>query len=218
MKNHFAEKSDNMSDSNERIETYSEPVLAGASAPEDMQKDTVKPKGKDSFITFMKELPALIITAVVIAFVVKWLIVQPFYIPSQSMEPTLVPGDQVLVSKFIYRFVSPEPGNIIVFIPPNNENVDFIKRIVAVGGDTVQVKEGLVFVNGKQLQMDYRTEPGDYSNFGPKRIPEDFVFVMGDNRSNSMDSRVFGPVPKKNILGRAFMIHWPLSHTRLLNQ
>ncbi len=176
-----------------------------------------KPKDKDSFVSFLKELPVLVITAVAIAFVIKWLVVQPFYIPSGSMEPTLMPGDRVLVTKFIYRFVKPKPGDIIVFIAPNGDGRDFIKRIVATGGDTVEVKEGRLFVNGKPSQGDYKTMPGDYSNFPATKIPKGRVFVMGDNRPNSMDARVFGPLDENAILGRAFMVYWPTYHMKTLN-
>jgi signal peptidase I len=177
----------------------------------------IKPESKDSFVSFLKELPVLVITAVVIAFVIKWLVVQPFYIPSGSMEPTLVPGDRVLVSKFIYKFVNPKPGDIVVFIAPNGDGRDFIKRIVATEGDTVEVKEGRLFVNGRLSVGDYKTMPGDYSNFPATKIPTGRVFVMGDNRPNSMDARVFGPVEKSSILGRAFVVYWPLDHMTLLN-
>ncbi len=176
-----------------------------------------KPEGKDSFISFMKELPVLIITAVAIAFVIKWLVVQPFYIPSGSMEPTLIPGDRVLVSKFIYRFVKPKPGDIIVFIAPNGDGRDFIKRIVATGGDTVEVKEGQLYVNDEPSKGDYHIMPGDYSNFPATKIPKGHVFVMGDNRPNSMDARVFGPLDENAILGRAFMVYWPFYHIKMLN-
>ncbi|NCO65577.1 signal peptidase I [Candidatus Aquicultor secundus] len=193
--------------------------LANSLANDSSESNEIKsePRGKDSFVSFLKELPVLVITAVIIAFVIKWLVVQPFYIPSGSMEPTLVPGDRVLVSKFIYRFVQPKPGDIIVFIAPNGDGRDFIKRIVATGGDTVEVKEGRLYVNGKPSQGDYKTMPGDYSNFPAKKIPKGRVFVMGDNRPNSMDARVFGPLDENAILGRAFTVYWPLDHMTLLN-
>ncbi|MBE0447633.1 MAG: signal peptidase I [Actinobacteria bacterium] len=172
-------------------------------------------KEKDSFISFVKELPLLIIAAVVIALVIKWFFIQPFYIPSRSMEPTLVPNDLVLVSKFIYKFASPKTGDIIVFIPPDDKR-DFIKRIVATEGDIVQVRNGELFINGKVAKQDYETMPGDFDNWGPGEIPEDHVFVMGDNRPNSHDGRKFGPVPESSIIGRAFMVYWPPGHIKLL--
>ncbi|HZD60021.1 MAG TPA: signal peptidase I, partial [Anaerolineae bacterium] len=156
---------------------------------------------KDSFASFIRELPVLVITAVVIAFIVKWFVVQPFYIPSQSMEPTLVPKDRVLVSKFIYKFTSPKPGDVVVFIPPiPGEDRDFIKRVVAVEGDTVRVVNGKLIINGKVAKQDYEVMPGDFDNSGPEVVPKDNVFVMGDNRPNSYDSRRFGPVPEENIV------------------
>ena len=186
--------------------------------PRDMYEEvTPQAREKDSFISFLKELPALILTAVIIAVVIKWLIIQPFYIPSQSMEPTLVPEDRVLVSKFIYRFVEPKPGDVIVFVAPNEGGKDFIKRIVATEGDTVKVIDGQLFINDKTAQQDFETMPGDYSNWGPETIKQDHVFVMGDNRPNSLDSRVFGQLPENAILGRAFMVYWPVDRVKLLN-
>jgi len=182
--------------------------------PGDLKRETDE---RDSFISFLKELPLLVITAVAIAFVIKWLIVQPFYIPSQSMEPTLIPEDRVLVSKFIYRFVEPKAGDIVVFVAPNGDGRDFIKRIVATEGDVVRVKEGELFVNDMPAKQDYETMPGDYSDWGPEEINKDHVFVMGDNRPNSLDGRVFGQLPEDNILGRAFMIYWPVHRIQILN-
>jgi len=172
---------------------------------------------QNSFTSFLKELPVLVITAVIIALVIRWLVVQPFFIPSQSMEPTLYPGDRVLVSKFIYRFTSPKPGDVIVFIAPNEGGRDFIKRIVAVEGDTVQVKEGRLFVNGRPYTGNFKTMPGDNSNWGPQKISKNHVFVMGDNRPNSLDGRVFGPITKDSILGRAFVVYWPLDRIGIIN-
>lgn len=211
MNNYSVEESGKMSD------TENETPESGLSELEAENSKQINIKKEDGpVVAFLKELPVLFITAVAIAFVIKWLVVQPFYIPSQSMEPTLVPGDRVLVSKFIYRFVEPKPGDIIVFIAPNDESRDFIKRVVATENDTVEVKDGKLYVNGKLSTGTYKTMPGDYSNWGPKEIEKDHVFVMGDNRPNSMDGRVFGPLPKKNILGKAFMVYWPPTRIKLL--
>jgi signal peptidase I len=169
----------------------------------------------NSFLSFMRELPALVITAVVIAFLLKWLVIQPFYIPSESMEPTLVPADRVLVSKFIYRFVKPHRGDVIVFIAPRGD-VDFIKRIIAVGGDTIEQKNGIVYVNGKESKGDYKITPGDTFSFSKVKIAKGHVFVMGDNRINSSDSRVIGPIPESSIIGKAFVLYWPLKRANLL--
>jgi len=176
-----------------------------------------KPNVKESFGSFLKEVPALVFTAVIIALAIRWLIVQPFYIPSPSMEPTLKPGDRVLVSKFIYKFTEPSRGDVIVFVAPNGDGRDFIKRIVAVEGDVVQIKDGELFINEKSADGKYETMPGDFSNWGPQKIAKNHVFVMGDNRPNSMDGRVFGPLPESNIVGRAFVIYWPASRLNILN-
>ncbi len=162
-----------------------------------------------SFSSFLRELPVLVVTAVVVAWLVKSFIIQPFVIPSGSMEPTLVPGDRVLVTKFLYRFRDPQPGDIIVFIPPNDATKDFIKRVVAVGGQKLEVKSGKVYIDGRSAQEPSAATSGDLSNYGPLVIPAGSVFVMGDNRPNSMDGRVFGPIKTDKILGEAFTIYWP---------
>jgi len=176
----------------------------------------LKEERKGELTAFLKELPILIITAVVLAWLIKTYVVQPFYIPSGSMEPTLYPGDRVLVNKFIYKFQEPKPGNIVVFVPPGNTNKDFIKRIIAVEGQQVEVRSGKVFVNGKVKSEPYTISMYDSNNYGPERIPLDSVFVMGDNRPNSQDSRVFGSLPEDSLVGEAFMIYWPPQRIRLL--
>ena len=152
---------------------------------------------------------------------VRPFVVEAFYIPSGSMIPTLEIGDRVLVNKFIYRFEEPERGDVVVFesVEPNDDGSrdDLIKRVVAVEGDEVAVREGTLFINGNPQDESYvNDEFPDTSFFGPTVIPEDHVFAMGDNRSNSRDSRFFGPVPFENIEGEAFLVFWPLSRLGLL--
>ena len=152
---------------------------------------------------------------------VRPFVVEAFYIPSGSMIPTLEVGDRVLVNKFIYRFEDPERGDVVVFesVEPNADGSrdDLIKRVVAVEGDEVAVREGTLFVNGQPQDDSYvNDEFPDTSFFGPTVIPEDHIFAMGDNRSNSRDSRFFGPVPAENIEGEAFIVFWPLSRLGLL--
>jgi signal peptidase I len=171
---------------------------------------------KGELIAFLKELPILIITAVILAWLIKAYVVQPFYIPSGSMEPTLYPGDRVLVNKFIYRFQEPKPDDIVVFVPPGNTHKDFIKRIIAVEGQEVEVRGGRVYVSGKAKAEPYVISVYDSNNYGPERISLNNVFVMGDNRPNSQDSRVFGPLSEEKIVGKAFMIYWPPQRIRLL--
>jgi len=165
--------------------------------------------------SFFRELPLLLVSAVLIAWTVRTFIFQPFYIPSGSMEPTLYPRDRVIVNKFIYRFSEPKRGDIIVFLPPN-DNRDYIKRIIGLPGETLEIKKGVVYINQQQLSEPYKIKQPDLTNFGPFKIPPSNYFVMGDNRPNSSDSRVFGPLRKERIIGRAVLIYWPLSRLRWL--
>jgi len=166
---------------------------------------------------FLLETILLIVVAFLIAFAIKSFIVQPFLIPSESMMPTLQPGDRVLVSKFFYKFNEPKPGDIVVFISPTDLNKDYIKRVTAVGGEKIEVKKGQVLINGEFIEESYAVKDGDLSDYGPVEIPKDSIFVMGDNRANSGDSRIFGPIKKKSILGRNFAIYWPLDRISLVN-
>ena len=165
-------------------------------------------------------LEFLIILLVAFALVfglVRPFIVEAFYIPSESMVPTLEVGDRVFVNKFIYRFAEPERGDIVVFESIEGSEQDLIKRVVAAPGNSVAVQNGVLFVNGQPQEEPYVNDAfPDGSFFGPTTVPEDSVFVMGDNRGNSRDSRFFGPVSISNIEGEAFMTFWPPSHVDLL--
>ncbi len=176
--------------------------------------------------------------AFAIALLLKTFIVQAFYIPSASMEETLQIGDRVLVEKVTYRLSEPGRGHVVVFEKdlgtpliaeeddrsvfqqindairglfgfPTGTAQDFIKRALAVGGDTIEGRDGEVFVNGEAVDEPY-LEPGtETSSFGPVEVPDGQIFVMGDNRDNSDDSRNFGPVPVDTVVGRAFLLIWP---------
>lgn len=170
-----------------------------------------------SLYSFFRELPVLLVSAVLIAFVLKVYVVQPFWIPTPSMVPTLMPDDRVLALKFIYRFTDPKPGDIVVFVPPNEKSKDYIKRVVAVGGQRIKIVDGVVYINGKPLAEPYLSpDSADSGSMAEQRIPPGKVFVMGDNRPNSLDSRVFGPVSVDAIVGKAVVIYWPLDRIRLL--
>lgn len=179
--------------------------------------DEDRAKDKESFIDFLKELPALVVIAFIIAIILRTFVFQITLINQESMEPTLYPNDRTIVTKFVYWYSAPKPGDIIIIVPPGiNDGRDFVKRIVAAEGDLVQVKDGKLFVNGKLSEDDYKTMPGDYSNSGPIKVPKGNVFVLGDNRPVSQDSRWFGPVPKKNIIGKVMVVFWPFNHLKLL--
>lgn len=167
-------------------------------------------------ITFVVELPFIIAVAFLLAWAVKIWIVQPFFIPTGSMEPTLISKDQVLVNRFIFRLSDPSFGDIIVFKYPIDPKKDFIKRVVATPGHVLELKDGQIYLDRHAMTESYIEKTNDTSNYGPIRIPPGKIFVMGDNRANSFDSRVFGLVPIENVKGRAFCIYWPISRMRRL--
>ena len=198
-------------------------------------------KARNPILRFMGELPGLIIIAFVLALLIKSFLVQAFFIPSGSMEPTLKPGDRVLVVKVPYYLHDPRRGDIIVFSDPNStgetkrgvvggffhwvvqglgvtspDNPDFIKRVIGLPGDTVWGKGGSVYVNGVKLTEPYLTQQtGDFQHF---KVPPGDLFVMGDNRGNSLDSRYsLGYVPIDKVIGKADIIIWPPSRLGLLH-
>ncbi len=187
-----------------------------------MTKDD-KPKSK------VKEYVESIIIAILIALFIRTFIVCAYKIPSRSMVPTLLVGDHILVNKFVYgvkipllrRTIIPvsEPkrGEIAVFIFPNDRSKDFIKRVIGVAGDKVEIKNKKIFINDQEFKDPYGTfsdslilpksmQPRD--NFGPVIVPEKSIFVMGDNRDESLDSRFWGFVNLKDVEGKAFIIYW----------
>jgi signal peptidase I len=152
----------------------------------------------------------LLVSFVLVFGFVRPFVVEAFWIPSASMVPTLKYGDRVLVNKFIYRFTEPERGDVIVFKSVEGDGQDLIKRVVGVPGDEIAVRGGKLFVNGKPQKEPYVNKKyPDRSFYAPTTVPKDHVFAMGDNRANSQDSRIFGPVPEKNIEGEAFLRFWP---------
>lgn len=163
----------------------------------------------------LREFIESIVFAVALAAFVIVFIVQGFYIPSGSMRTTLMEGDRILVNKFIYRFTDPIRGDIVVFKYPPDEKRIFIKRIIAVGGETVEIRDAKVYIDGKELAEPYLkvTMEGD---FAPVKVPANSFFVMGDNRNESDDSRYWGFVPRKNVVGEAFLIYFPFNRIQLL--
>lgn len=188
---------------------------------------------------FLRELPGLVLIALVLALLIKSFLVQAFFIPSQSMDPTLEVGDRVLVNKMIYRIRDPHRSEVIVFVNPDlvepdrnplaaawhwiteglglstDPEKDFIKRVIALPGETVELKQGHVFVDGDMLEEPYADLDG--SDYDPFKVPPDTLFVMGDNRGNSQDSRSFGPIPRDKVVGKAFVLVWPPSRAGWLS-
>lgn len=193
----------------------------------------------------LREWAEAIIFAVILAGIIRTFIFQPFKIPSGSMRMTLIEGDRIMVNRFIYGARIPfsrwrlpalkktKRGDVVVFISP--EGVKdclvfklfcfprcYIKRLVGLPGDTVEIKDRLIYVNGKPLadgsftSRDYYNR-GDFGQEGQKIIvPQDSYYVLGDNSANSQDSRYWGFVPKKNMLGQAFLIWWPVTRVRII--
>lgn len=187
------------------------------------------PKGK------IRENVEALVIAIILALFIRAFVVQAFKIPSGSMENTLLVGDYILVNKFIYGVKlpftditvvpvkDPKREDIIVFKYPGDPSKDYIKRVIGVGGDTIDIRDKKVYVNGKLMENAYAkfSDPRVFSdaymfpenmlrrdNLGPMKVPEDKLFVMGDNRDSSNDSRFWGFVDKTAVKGRAFMIYW----------
>ena len=162
-----------------------------------------------------KEYVKAAVVAVILAFFIRTFVAQAFKIPSESMVETLLVGDHLLVNKLIYRFGSPQRGDIIVFEYPNDTTRDFVKRAIGLPGETLEVRGKTVYINGKPLDEKYtRFEENPFSSsgpdyyFGPVKIPDGHLFMMGDNRNNSQDSRVWGMLDMRLVHGKAFIIHW----------
>jgi signal peptidase I len=201
----------------------------------DAPEPETQEKHRNPVLQFLGELPGLILMAFVLALLIKTFLIQAFYIPSGSMEPTLEPGDRVIVVKVPYYFHDPQRGDVIVFedpdpstqpdrglvggvvhwlvqglgaAPPDNE--DFVKRVIGLPGETVWAKNGHVFVDGVRIQEPYLTQKTD--DFPHTKVPADSLFVMGDNRGNSLDSRFgLGFVPLGQVIGKADFVIWPPS-------
>src|SRR5215471_18533202 len=183
---------------------------------------------KDGQKSVVREYTEALLVALVLAFFIRSFIVQAFKIPSGSMLPTLQIGDHILVNKFLYGLRLPYPfekvlvqwgqpheGDVIVFVYPRDRSKDFIKRVIAVGGDAVEIRHKQVYVNGAKLAVpqatfadDDREIPGLRDNFGPVSVPPHKLFVMGDNRDRSHDSRFWGFVDLDDVKGKAFLIYW----------
>ena len=177
-------------------------------------------EGTPSFARNLLEWVAILGGALVVALVVTKFLVQAFFIPSASMFPTLDVDDRVLVNKLSYDLHEVNRGDLVVFERPPTEAEsdikDLIKRVVAVGGDTVASTDGKLVVNGEAMDEAYVAEGAETSGVETQTIPPGHVFVMGDNREDSRDSRFFGPLDEELIIGRAFVKVWPFTDLGLL--
>lgn len=160
---------------------------------------------------FWSEIFESVVIAVLLAVLIRLFILEPFYIPSGSMEPTLREHDRIIVSKLNYLWAEPQRGDIIVFKYPRDPKRNFVKRIIAVGGETVALKNSRLYINGQEVPEDYLPPGLRFADFGPVSVPEGYFFMLGDNRNNSEDSRVWGFLPRRLIVGKALVIYWPPS-------
>ncbi|MFN3926382.1 MAG: signal peptidase I [Pseudanabaenaceae cyanobacterium] len=156
-----------------------------------------------------KEFIRVVLIALTVACVLRTFIIEPRYIPSGSMEPTLQVNDRILVDKISYRLHPPQRGDILVFYPPFNRHKAYIKRLIAVGGDRIAIHNGQVIVNDLPQKEDYIAEPPKYE-LPEITVPEGYLWVMGDNRNNSNDSHVWGFLPVENVIGKAVLRFFPL--------
>lgn len=160
------------------------------------------------------EWAVVLVGAVLVALVLRAALFQAFWIPSESMETTLLINDRVLVNKLSYKLHDVHRGDVVVFVRRDDEPGeyrDLIKRVIGLPGDTVEARDNVVYVNGAKMVEPY-LDPGiTTSNFGPVPVPEDQIFVMGDNRNESYDSRNFGTIEESRIVGRAFVLFWPVN-------
>jgi signal peptidase I len=165
-----------------------------------------------SFLRWLLELILMVAVAFVLATGIRTFIVQPYVVPTGSMVPTIEIGDRVIANKFVYRFEAPKPGDIIVLDDPTGEVPTLIKRLIAVGGQTIDIDGDTLMIDGELVTEPYThglpTIPADVPM--PFQVPEGQVWVMGDNRTNSKDSRVFGAVDIDDVRGQAFFRFWPM--------
>jgi signal peptidase I len=203
-----------------------------------------EPRRQQSMLSVVRETAVLVVLAILLAVLFKTFLVQAFYIPSGSMEPTLNISDRVLVEKVSYRFGDVHDGDVIVFVhdlpgvepesgnpvarffsglgqavgvaPPSSR--DFIKRVVGVPGDRISCQQGRLYRNGQQVDEPYLAPATTTDNCSSVTVPAGKLYVMGDNRNNSEDSRTFGPIDRSSVVGRAFVRIWPLSHTGMLRR
>lgn len=173
----------------------------------------------DELKAFIKEIVSIVVVAFVLAMILRTFVIEGRVIPTGSMLPTIQLQDRVMVNKFIFYFKDPARGDIVVFEPPASigQHEDYIKRIIGLPGETVEVKGGKVYIDGQALDEPYIAEPPSYE-YGPVKVPDGCYFVMGDNRNMSYDSHLWnGWLTRDHIKGKAFLTYWPPSHIKLLH-
>jgi len=173
-------------------------------------------------LSFVFDIIETIVLALAIFVVIYLFLFQPHQVKGASMEPNFYDGEYILTDKFSYRFGEPKRGDVVIFKAPKNPELDYIKRIIALPGEKIQIKNEGIFINNQELDEKYLPEYMDLSGglFLTKgkevEIPENSFFVLGDNRSHSSDSREWGPIQTSDIVGKAFLRYWPPNHFGIL--
>ncbi|MEN6570563.1 MAG: signal peptidase I [Anaerolineaceae bacterium] len=185
---------------------------------EDSNPNLAPHGGQESNRSLLKpflELLQTLALAAILYFAVDALLARVI-VENISMEPTLYPGNFVLVNRVAYRWGGqPKVGEIVIFHNPQNLSVDYIKRIIGTPGDTVLAQNGKIYVNGTALDEPYISAPPEYS--GQWTVPPDSIFVLGDNRNNSEDSHIWGFVPMKDVIGKALVVYWPVDSVKVIS-
>ncbi len=202
-----------MSDERDQPMIDDDPVAAGERSVAEGPAASEQPK-RSGLLRTVVEIVVIVVAALAIALLVQAFIVKPFTIHQVSMQPTLEEGDRILLNRLSYHFREPARGDIIVFHSPMHDDEDLVKRIVAVAGDRISVSDGELYVNGVAQDEPYLLEQDFEGVYPETEVPDGMVFVMGDNRNNSGDSRLFGPISKDLIIGCAFCVYWPIGHWR----
>jgi signal peptidase I len=183
-----------------------------------MASEDVAPPPQKQRRSVVRELVETAVLTVAIFLLVR-VAVQNFKVEGESMLPNLHDGEYILVNKVDYYFQTPQRGDIVVFkaVPAGQPDRDFIKRVIGVPGDTVAVRNNTVYINGHKLAEPYKHYPSDYT-FGPRRVPADDYFVLGDHRNDSYDSSKWATpwLPKADIIGKAWIAYWPLSDAHII--
>jgi len=174
--------------------------------------------GKPKFLLELKSWLRDIVLAMATAIFIVVFVVQPVKVEGTSMQPHLVDQERIFVNRFIYRFAEIERGDVVVFWYPRDAQKSFIKRVVGIPGDDVEIRYGSVYINGEKIQEPYlRPEFRDRESFGKVIVPQNQYFVLGDHRSSSNDSRNWGFVPSELIYGKAIFSYWPISRLGLVD-
>lgn len=163
-----------------------------------------------------REFAETLIIALILAFLIRTFVFESFQVQGNSMKPTLHNDNRVLVNKLAFKFSKPKTGEIVVFQSPVDPKQDWIKRVIGTPGETVSIKNSVVYIDGKKYPEPFLKYRHVSKNYGPLKVPPGHLFVLGDNRPISYDSRYFGMLSEKRLKGQAFVVWWPVSAMRWL--